>query len=125
LNSALPSDTVYTIAIDSDGTKWIGTAKGLAAFNENGLKTSVRHDQKFLDETVLYPNPAHDFITLKIQKQLQNPIVDIININGQLIHSCRIQNNQNRLDISALSSGVYMVRIQSDENHFIKKFVKQ
>ncbi|WP_163709305.1 ligand-binding sensor domain-containing protein [Mangrovibacterium lignilyticum] len=29
-NSNLPSDTVYQIAIDSFGTKWIGTANGLA-----------------------------------------------------------------------------------------------
>lgn len=29
-NSELPSDKVYQIKFDSDGTKWIGTANGLA-----------------------------------------------------------------------------------------------
>lgn len=36
-NSGLPSEKVFIIAVDSDGTKWIGTGDGLASFNESGL----------------------------------------------------------------------------------------
>jgi len=123
--SALPSDRVYQVVVDTDNTKWIATGEGLAAFNENGLKTSVRRDQKLLDETVLYPNPAHDFITLRMPKETQNSTVDIININGQVIKSFRINNNQSQLNVSTFPAGIYLLRIQSEENQILKKFVKQ
>jgi len=120
-NSGLPSDTVYQIAIDSDGTKWIATANGLAALR---LMSSVESNSKPMNEVVLYPNPAHDFITLEIPNALQNSTVDIINISGQVIKSFSLAKNQKLLDISNIPAGVYLVSIQMDGNHILKKIVK-
>ena len=124
-NSELPSDTVYQIAVDDDGTKWIATDQGLAAFNENGLLSTAEHS-KLMNDVVLYPNPAQDFITLKLPDGLQNSTVDIFNMQGRTMKSFNIiNNNRNQLDVSSLSSGVYFVHIQSDEMRFTKKFIKQ
>ena len=32
-NSSLPSDSIFAIAIDSKGSRWIGTSRGLAKFD--------------------------------------------------------------------------------------------
>lgn len=124
-NSELPSDEIYSMVIDDNGTKWIGTENGLAAFNEFDLKTSVDRKQKLLDEIVVYPNPAHDFINLKILQQAQNATVEVVTINGQVLQSYNINNNQNRLDVSQIPFGVYLLRIQTQNNQSLKKFVKQ
>jgi ligand-binding sensor domain-containing protein len=36
-NSELPSNWVYSIAIDGQGNKWIGTYDGLAVYREGGV----------------------------------------------------------------------------------------
>lgn len=122
-NSKLPSNTINEIRIDSDGTKWIATEKGLVSLT---LTTEISSKTK-LDKMSfsLYPNPTHDFITLKLPIEFQGTTVKIININGQAIKSFRIENNQNKLDVSYLPAGIYLVRIQWDENQILKKFVKQ
>jgi ligand-binding sensor domain-containing protein len=123
-NSELPSDTVYQIAIDDDGTKWIATDEGLAAFNENGLLSTDAHS-KTMDDIILFPNPANDFITLKMPDGLQNSTVNIFDIQGKKIKTYSINNNRERLDVSAFPSGIYLVKIQSDENYTVKRIVKQ
>jgi ligand-binding sensor domain-containing protein len=37
-NSGLPDNNVYCLAFDKNGNLWMGTRKGVAVFNENGLK---------------------------------------------------------------------------------------
>jgi hypothetical protein len=123
-NSELPSDTVYQIAVDPDGTKWIGTANGLVAFNENGLLSTSDYSE-LMNDIVLCPNPAHDFITLKMPEGLQHSTVDIFNIQGKKLRTFSINTNRERLDVSAFPSGIYFVNIQANENHFTKKFIKQ
>lgn len=124
-NSELPSNTVYQIAIDSNGTKWIGTANGLAAFDKNGLHTSDNPDSKMMKKIALFPNPARDYITIQIAGELQRSTVEIINLQGKVVKSFSLNNNQNQLDVRNLSSGVYLVRIQTGESYTNKKIVKQ
>jgi hypothetical protein len=73
----------------------------------------------------LFPNLAKDYITLKMPGELQNPTVNIFNIQGKVMKSFSVDESQNQLDISYFSTGVYLVNIQSDKKHILKKFVKQ
>lgn len=161
LNSELPSDKVYQIAVDSDGTKWIGTGNGLAAFNEGELNPSIGIniinatgstdnpkpsggivtinvtgrtdnlkqltgiDTKMNSEIELYPNPARDHIILKMPDELQNPTVDIINMQGKVLKTFSINDTQTPLDVSHFPAEVYFVRIQTDKSCVLKKFVKR
>lgn len=71
-----------------------------------------------------FPNPTSYFIILKMSGEIQNSIVEILNIQGKVMKSYSMQQNQNRLDISSFSSGIYIVRVYSEQNHIVKKFVK-
>jgi len=121
-NSGLPSDTVYQITIDSDGTKWIGTANGLVEINST---ISIVQESKMKQEFEPYPNPATDHITIRLPEEFQNSTMDILNIQGKIIKSFSTNKNIKRVDVSDFSAGVYLVKIQSRENYSIKKFVKQ
>ncbi len=124
-NTGLPSNNISSLVIDDEGTKWMGTKNGLAAYNENGFYTSVSPDLKTKNEFSLYPNPASDFITLEISGNHINSNVDVLNIHGQVIKSFRINTNRKQLDVSNFSDGIYLVILQADDNHILKKFVKQ
>jgi hypothetical protein len=73
----------------------------------------------------LFPNPAHDFITLRMPGKIQKSRVDILSVTGKVMKSFSWSNDQNRLDVSDFPAGVYLVRIQSGDKFVLKKFVKQ
>lgn len=122
-NSELPSNNIRSVVVDKNGTKWLATDYGLVAFKEDF--TLVETDYRLNDEIFVYPNPASDFVTLKIPDKMKGVTVDIINIQGQIISSFNINKSHNQLDVSYFPAGMYLVRVQTGENQSLKKFVKQ
>lgn len=68
----------------------------------------------------LYPNPVSDKLFIKSTEQIES--VTIYNINGQLIK--RTNEIINGVDVSVLSSGLYMIEIKTNNNTINQKFLK-
>jgi PKD repeat protein len=75
----------------------------------------------------LYPNPTRGDFQLKFElTKASSIIIEILSIQGQLIQS-RIQEHpsgvsQMRFDLSALESGMYMIRIKTAEQQINSRF---
>jgi polyhydroxybutyrate depolymerase len=69
----------------------------------------------------IYPNPAKTELTLGIPQNDKNEVL-ISNLFGQVV--VRTQ-NQNRIDISNLTSGIYIVTITQGQNEYTQKFIKE
>lgn len=69
------------------------------------------------------PNPAKSYISLKLPQEKSLASVQIIDLLGKLVYS----NNtlENRINISSLSRGVYLVKISTDNSNQTKRFIKQ
>lgn len=65
----------------------------------------------------IYPNPAKDIVNIGIDEGYAT----IYNINGQQVFSANITSSQ--LDVSFLSKGIYIVRIQSPEGNYQGKLI--
>lgn len=66
---------------------------------------------------IVYPNPASDYIlTQNAQK------VTITDLNGRIVKEAL---NQERVDISSLANGAYIVKVKSDGATKIGKLIKQ
>lgn len=64
----------------------------------------------------LFPNPASDIITLKIDNLSNTDLtLNIYNVTGTLVKSELLQQNQRQINIGGLSDGIYMVEIKSEE----------
>ncbi|MEN6512292.1 MAG: T9SS type A sorting domain-containing protein, partial [Chloroherpetonaceae bacterium] len=124
LNSDIPDNTVYTIAIEVNNTKWIGTNEGMAAYNENGIPSSVNENILPEYNISIFPNPANDYLKIE-QSEADISFVEIINLQGQVIKSQRILGNQSILDLTNLSTGVYILKIYTNSGFIIKKLIKQ
>jgi hypothetical protein len=59
----------------------------------------------------IYPNPAHDFVYFK-NWPAHGLVVEILNDKGQLVMKHELRTN--RLDVSALPAGVYVIRVFSE-----------
>jgi Secretion system C-terminal sorting domain len=66
------------------------------------------------------PNPANDVITLSSKEKLES--FEIIDIQGKII----IKDNfiENSINISALQTGIYFLKVIINDKFFTKKFVK-
>lgn len=90
--------------------------------NEGGFYTSLKYVAKL--DFIIYPNPAENNIILKnLPSDLCN--LEIYNINGQLVLSERINSNLNEIDISKLTSGIYMIKIIKSDNYMTNRFIKK
>ena len=63
----------------------------------------------------IFPNPASDIFSLNIDKGNTDLILNIYNINGSLVKSEILKQNQQQISIGNLRNGIYMVEIKSKE----------
>ncbi|MEA3448442.1 MAG: immunoglobulin domain-containing protein [Bacteroidota bacterium] len=78
------------------------------------------------ESITLYPNPVENHLNLDLNLNEKPKTVEIININGNVVKQFGItENNQYRLNLKSLSSGVYVLRILSTNRHMNFRFIKQ
>ncbi|MCQ2975242.1 MAG: T9SS type A sorting domain-containing protein [Bacteroidales bacterium] len=115
---------------------YVVASSGLCSY----YKVNINNDNNFIDnnfdntdnvEVSLYPNPFTDVVNIKYPKieKEQTPKVCFIDSNGKLISTSFVfsdYGNYATLEIStnSLSSGIYTIRIISDNKLYIVNAVK-
>jgi len=76
----------------------------------------------------VFPNPAHEFITVFSNTDNDNQVyITILDLNGnELIHEVAGNNHEKRkmIDISTLSNGLYLCKVNVGNRTETKKFIK-
>ncbi|MGS2725367.1 DUF7619 domain-containing protein [Psychroserpens sp. BH13MA-6] len=80
------------------------------------------NDFEFSDSVSIYPNPVEDILTYHSASKMEN--IQICNSLGKLVKNIKPNQSANSLNISQLSSGVYVIHFQSEHNKVTKKFIK-
>lgn len=81
-----------------------------------------------IEGMTIFPNPNNGLFTLQADfVREEDATVSIYNLEGQLVYSISINNfvgrlNQN-IDLGDISTGIYLVRLQSESSTFVKKLV--
>ncbi|MBK9049332.1 MAG: T9SS type A sorting domain-containing protein [Bacteroidetes bacterium] len=94
-----------------------------------GLQCSVGLDEDLTASSVqlkLFPNPATNLINLQTTG-FKNSTITILNTMGKTVFTSNLSEAQNQttINISKLSSGVYFIKVNDNENTVTLKFVKQ
>jgi uncharacterized repeat protein (TIGR02543 family) len=71
----------------------------------------------------IYPNPAKDELRIETGELLIKR-VEIVDITGKIIINCQLP-VINSINVSALSQGVYFIRVETDKEIVTEKFVKE
>ena len=82
---------------------------------------SIDHDWELISEVELYPNPLSDQLTIA-GNQLTINQIKIIDVTGKMIIT--INQHTRVVNVADLSSGIYFIRVITDERIVTKKFVK-
>ena len=135
--SVSPGNTLSGVSLNGNtfSAAIAGTAKVRVTIT-NGLTESSDYEQDFeitigttgIVETnnypsvQIYPNPAK--YELQIESgELRIIRMEILDLSGKII--CQFNGYRNQIDVSALSQGIYFIKIETDNGVVTRKFVKK
>ena len=76
-----------------------------------------------LVNTMLYPNPVDDLLIIQTPADLTEKIATVFDITGKRVYNQKL--TENKLDVSSLQGGLYVLRIESDGKSIKRKFIKK
>ena len=75
------------------------------------------------NEIKVYPNPAKSFVNVDVS-QLTNVSLQVLDMSGKILMNNLPKSNAN-VDVSALSPGMYIIKVNADQGTKTSKIVKQ
>ena len=107
-------------------TKYTGTngsvAQGVQQPYEISVITGLEEAKDISLEIVVYPNPAHDFVKLKIKNyKVENLRYQLYDINACLIKDNKVEGNETSISMQNLVPSVYFLKVTGN-NKVIKTF---
>jgi hypothetical protein len=74
----------------------------------------------------IHPNPSCDYVYIQLKQQVNEPLsYTVFDISGRIVQSGSITNTaQPGFDVQTLPSGSYLINIQSMDQRFVSRFVK-
>lgn len=79
--------------------------------------------ENLLSNVSIYPNPVVNELTINSSIDLENSVVAIFDIQGKKVYNSYF--NSNTINVSALESGVYFLRIIQNNKKVNLKFIKK
>ena len=118
----------WAVGLSSDGSK---LAVGAPNNDQNGsnsgqvriydLNAALSTPDIGFNEFALYPNPATDYLNIKISNNSTFEKANIYSITGQFIKTA----SKKTIDVSDLFSGIYLVEIETNQGKSVTKIVKR
>ncbi|WP_223034444.1 T9SS type A sorting domain-containing protein [Hanstruepera marina] len=108
-------DAVYLNDWNIDAaTTFVETPQECNALN---VKDDIKADIAF----EMYPNPVTDILNISITNTASH--FEIYNINGQSVISKSLNKGLNQIDLSTISSGLYMLKVYYENQSLMKKLI--
>ncbi|MBN2164717.1 MAG: autotransporter-associated beta strand repeat-containing protein [Marinilabiliaceae bacterium] len=107
-----------------------GLAWDLSQLNQSGIiKVAVANGilgVSVLNESVqVWPNPVNDILNVRSLNDDIISFIEIQTINGNNLFAYNINSSIQQIDLSSLSAGVYLVKVQIGDRIVVLKFNKQ
>ena len=116
------SNVIFRIVFNSDGG-----VTDLGVNIDNFVIDGTLATQQFqLSKVAIYPNPSKGIFNIAMGTAIPTAI-NVYDLTGKIIYTKNdFQNNSNEiaLDLSTLSSGIYFVKISSDNQSVTKRIIK-
>jgi len=83
---------------------------------------SVGVDEPSMADFNLYPNPAFDIVELVFEQE-EDRLITIVDLSGKQVFQVNTSSMRQRLNLSEIPDGIYLVVIRTDEFKMVKKLV--
>jgi len=101
---------------------WAGSATLSAQSDANHRDAAGVKDNFALNDVVsMYPNPVENYLTVRSNSPITK--VEVYSLLGDLVKN--VKTNFSRIDLRNLNSGIYMIKIHSNQFFVTKKLIKK
>ena len=114
---------------DTNPAQPISSMQGVAPFSSEiigtltiSLEAILSTNQVSARTIGLFPNPTNGIVTVTIPQS--KGTVRLYDITGKLLGTKEITSSPQQLDYTRLSSGVYMMVVESDKNQTVQRLIK-
>lgn len=94
-------------------------------FNINGTVTLGVSENTFEASVSLSPNPVRDVLSISVATNTTVTSYEIFDVNGKVVKSMNSTSSISEINVSELSVGNYILKLQSDKGIASKKFIKE
>jgi uncharacterized delta-60 repeat protein len=94
---------------------------GLSRYNNN-LPSSISTITNKNNHYTIYPNPSSNSLNIETKNLSQEKIISISNVLGKVVYQSIIKKQNTQIDLQALKSGIYFLKIENGE---AMKFIKE
>jgi plastocyanin len=122
-----PSGTTFSHTFTSEGsndylcTPHPGNMFGtITVVAEGALSTSEARRLNF----EMFPNPASDQVRIQLPSGAENATVEFYDSLGRLALSKKVTRINNKMDVNALSKGIYILKVFTADQIGSQKFIK-
>ena len=107
---------------DSVTNDWVFGSKWVYYWSE--LTTSISNNIIDLNY-IVYPNPFTDYTTIELSDAVQTQKIELIDIHGRIVRTIdNVNSNSVNIHRDNLPSGIYFIRIHSDDTYVKKVIIK-
>jgi hypothetical protein len=118
LNTVIVDGTTYYASQTIDGIESVERL-AVTAKSDGTLSTS----DFILPNFTFYPNPVKHILTINNTAAIDE--IEIFSISGNVVLSKKINSNHSEIDLSQVSSGLYLLKVKSDGKTKTIKFIKE
>lgn len=99
---------------------------GRNLYRLGGSNLAVNHFDSLKEHVFAFPNPSNGILELQFDNiQVEKGTVEVYNMLGEKMYSASNVNQQNKIDLSQLSRGVYFLKIYDGTKYYNQKIIIQ
>ncbi len=122
LLQAVANGTVTVVATAKDGSGIKASIEVTLTNQTTGI--SVFSQRPVQGKMKIFPNPASDYI--QFEGQMAFPAtIGIYNLTGRLVLEERLWSADQKVDVSTLPEGLFIIRMHGENNHRTASFIKK
>ena len=88
---------------------------------DNCFTSSLAETSGLVSKIRIFPNPANNFFSLKIENEISVERLELLGLQGNLVKTYSTANL--KFDLSAITNGVYYLKLTTSEGVAVKKII--
>jgi hypothetical protein len=121
-----PTSGVYYLSFRNVSAPLVSATDFYGVIMDNFSVTQQLSTNDFLSSKfAVYPNPVNNVINFSNDQNAVVSSVEMTDLNGRVVKTVKVDATEGQISVNDLATGMYMMKITTDQGVAVKKIVKQ